>query len=296
MLPAFRVTKRDVELVRLIADCRCLTSWQINRLLFPPVRHDDTKINPRCQHRLKMLYQHGYIDRKEQPQVRSQGSLPLAYFLARRGAELLDQLSGEEVDWDPDDNDITAPGFAHLLQTNDVRLCITLAARRQGVRLASWIDDKSLKSPHMKDYVEVAGRDGGVRRQAVVPDGLFVLETPGVGPSDWNVYHHALEVDRGNTTGRYGKDSNRDWRHKIEAYIAYYRSGKYQARYGTPALRILSVTTGERRLAHLKDVTERSGGRTRFLFTTFDKLTPETALTAPIWVAATQTEPKGLLE
>ncbi len=296
LLPGFRVTKRDAELVQLIANFRCLTSWQINRLLFPPVRHDDTKINPRCQHRLKMLYQHGYLDRREQPQVRSQGSLPLVYFLARRGAELLEELSGQEVDWDPDDNDVTAPWFAHLLQTNEVRLSITLAARNPGVTLASWIDDKALKSPHMKDYVEVTGRDGGVRRQTVVPDGLFVLETPGIGPSDWNVYHHALEVDRGTTTGRYGKDGNRDWRHKIEGYIAYYSSGKYQARYGTRALRILTVTTGERRMAHLKDVTERSGGRTRFLFTTFDRLSTETVLSAPIWTAATQTTPKPLLD
>ena len=40
----------------------------------------------------------------------------------------------------------------------------------------------------------------------------------------------------------------RTWAKKVRAYLEYYQSGQYQERYGTQSLRILIVTTGERRL------------------------------------------------
>lgn len=279
---------------------RALTTTQIERLFFTsgngaiarPAAGGTTtpdKINPRCQHRLKMLYHHGFLDRQEQPQRRSEGSKPLVYFLDQKGAELLTEQRDAEIDWDFADNDVTSPWLAHLMLTNDVRLAITIAAATSGVQLTEWIDDKSLKSPHMKDYVTLDGPQGGSRQVAVVPDGYFVLRTADA------IHRHFLEIDRATVTARYSKEGKRDWRHKVQAYLAYYRSGKYQARYGATGIRILTVTTGMRRLAHLKKLTEEAGGRGRFWFATFSDLSVETALAAPIWYMATANEPRSLL-
>jgi hypothetical protein len=49
---------------------------------------------------------------------------------------------------------------------------------------------------------------------------------------------------------------------------------------------VLTVTTGERRLANLKKITEEAGGKSRFWFTTFEQLTSNTALNQPIWQIA----------
>jgi len=50
--------------------------------------------------------------------------------------------------------------------------------------------------------------------------------------------------------------------------------------------RVLTVTTTQKRLEHLRQATEAAGGQNRFWFTTFDQVTPETVLTAPIWQVA----------
>jgi len=58
---------------------------------------------------------------------------------------------------------------------------------------------------------------------------------------------------------------------------------------------VLTVTTGEKRLDNLRRLTEEAEGKVKFWFTTFDQLTPETVLTAPIWQVASLPEPKKLV-
>ena len=66
----------------------------------------------------------------------------------------------------------------------------------------------------------------------------------------------------------------------------------YQAR---PAGRVLTVTTGEKRAANLKAITEREGGKGKFWFTTLAQVTPETVLTMPIWQKAGSDELHSLI-
>jgi hypothetical protein len=76
---------------------------------------------------------------------------------------------------------------------------------------------------------------------------------------------------------------------KVQAYLEYTRSGKYAERYGTRSLRVLTVTTGEKRLANLKRATEQAGGREMFWFTTVEQVgSGEGLLVAKIWQVAGQ--------
>ena len=296
-LPPFRLTARDVSLVRAVYEYRALTTVQVERLFFSPPAGRPTgdspaaavKINPRCQHRLKMLYHHGYLYRDEQPTKLSEGRRPLVYFLDAGGAARLGEEMGVAIDWDPAGNNVSWPFLDHLLLTNDFRIAVTVAARAHHVTLKTWIDDKVLKSQHQKDYVIITGTGGGKHRIAVVPDGYFVLDT------DKRVFHHFLEIDRGTVTGSYRKDGRRDWSHKVRGFNEYVASGKYEGRYNTTKVRILTVTTGQKRLEHLKQITEAVGGGSRFWFTTFDAVTPHTILTEPIWSVAGSAERRPLL-
>lgn len=293
----FRFTVRDLALVRAVYEYRALTTVQIERLFFAPAADRPpsdssaapVKINPRCQHRLKMLYHHGYLYRDEQPTKLSEGRRPLVYFLDAGGAKRLGEELGTEIDWDPAGNNVSWPFLDHLLLTNDFRIAVTVAARAHHVTLETWIDDKVLKSPHQKDYVIITGTGGAKRRIAVVPDGYFVLDT------DERTFHDFLELDRGTVTGRYSKDGKRDWSHKVRGYNEYVASGKYEERYNTTKVRVLTVTTGEKRLEHLKEITETVGGGSRFWFTTFDQVTPHTILTEPIWSVAGSTGRRPLI-
>ena len=70
------------------------------------------------------------------------------------------------------------------------------------------------------------------------------------------------------------------------AFIEYYRSGKYHARYHTKSMRILTVTTGQKRLENLLAITEEVGGKARFWFTTFERILHADILVDPIWNVA----------
>lgn len=282
-LPRFRLTGRDKEIIKVVYTHRALTTHQIEALFFTPKTGPTQPANTsRCKYRLQMLFHHGFLYRDEQPQKLTEGRKPLVYFLDERGKGLLEELLDEEIDWNPEHNDVSHPFLDHLLATNDVRVSIEVAARNQGWTIETWLDDKTLKSRQMKDYVMIKGPRGGEQRAAVVPDGYFHL---------WDGeyhYHLFLEVDRRTVTGEASKWEKRDWARKVRAYLAYYRSGKYQKRYQTKSLRILTVTTGKVRLANLKAITKKTGGKARFWFTTFDLATPDTILTKPIWQQASK--------
>jgi hypothetical protein len=285
-LPRRQETARDLAIIEAVYRYRALHTRQVEQLFFPAVaERTSTQTSSQCLKRLQYLFHAGYLTRAEQPQMLSEGRKPLVYFLDTRGARLLQEVLGEEkLDWHAKDNQVKSLFIEHLLQTNDIRIAVTLACRREGLMLDTWLDEKTLKRPHMKDYVLLRRASGRTYKAAVVPDGYFVV-TQDVG--DYlNSYHFALEVDRGTVTGVASREGRRDWARKVEAYLAYHASGLYAQRYGTQSLRIITVTTGDQRLANLKRVTEEAGGKARFWFTTFDRTTAEAILTEPIWQVA----------
>ncbi len=75
---------------------------------------------------------------------------------------------------------------------------------------------------------------------------------------------------------------------KVQGYVAYYRSGAYEQRYGLRSMRVLTVTLGEGRLTHLKAATEEAGGREWFWFAPLSELSPDTVFSAPVWWVATR--------
>lgn len=277
-LPAHRLVEKDRQIIYAVYTHRVLTADQIQRLLFR------TKTGrTHCQHRLKLLFHHGYLGRDEQPTKATDGRKPLVYFLDVKGAEMLCQwldLDRDELDWHPRHNGVTSMFLEHLLETNDVRVAVELAAQDNGIVLLEWLDDRTLKSKQMKDYVTFQGPEGGEYEAAIVPDGYFHLQT-----ADFT-FRFFLEADRATVTGQWDRYGRRSWAKKIRSYLAYYRSGLYAERYGSSKGRVLTVTVSERRLATLKQVTEDAGGRDRFWFTTFDQVSPKTVLTGRVWQKA----------
>lgn len=81
------------------------------------------------------------------------------------------------------------------------------------------------------------------------------------------------------------EDNPRFAREKVLPSIAYIRSAQYQQRFGYKSGRWLVIATGDRRMQNMIEHTKGLLGRDArvFCFTTFDRLRPETALTAPIW-------------
>jgi hypothetical protein len=293
-LPSFRLTERDKAIVQAVYEYRALTSPMIEALFFDSGQHT------RSNKRLQQLFHRGFLYRAEQPTTSLEGSKPFIYFLDERGADLvvdLLDLLPDELDWKPDDNDVGNLFLPHLLDVNRVRLAVTLAARKNGWKLEQWLDERTLKRKHVRDYVEISGPQGGNHRVAIVPDAYFVLD---LGQD--RLARFFLEVDRRTETVRAARMETKHWRRKIMAYVAYYtppardQPSLYQKRYGEQAgLRILTVTTGARRLDNLAKNTREAGGNHRFWFTTLEQATPDQILTVPIWQVVGKTEVQVLV-
>lgn len=280
------LTPRDVAIIDAVYRYRVLTSQQIGRLLFT------TTSSAQARLRLRLLFQHGYLSRTEQPQRRSEATKPYLYFLDTRGAQELAAMYGceiNELDWNRDDRNMGVLHLPHLLLSNDIRIAITLSAAVHGFPLVEWKDEKTLRRQHRADLVMVTPASGDRYTTHVIPDGYFLLE------AGTKRKHRFIEIDRATVTGRATSEQNRAWDKKIAAYLAWYRSGKFQQRYQTPAMGVLTITTTEERLNTLKRITEETGAKQRFWFSCMSRLEGQDILRAPIWSVATTEEVRSLV-
>ena len=275
------LTKRDRQVVEAVYVYRVLSREQIQRLFFPSDRTTNRV--------LSRLYHHGFLERRFLPVELGQGYNQAIYLLGERGADLLASTTGEDretIAWKPQANEVGPLFLDHTLAVNDVRIAVTLAATQKGFELTKWIDESTLKSQEMKDYVLAEWKDSQgqtrKRRMAVVPDGYFVITL------EKKRAHFFLEVDM-------ATEANKRFADKVRGYLAYMASGKYHERYQTKSLRVLTVTTGEKRLQNLKTTTEQAGGKNLFWFSLQEMALPEAILTAPIWQVASQEGHQPLL-
>lgn len=279
--PGMVLTDRDREILRQVYQYRMMTREHVEHLLFSPENGQDhfTRTS-KVRERLKLLFQHAYLERIPVPVRPGTWAWQPVYRLGRKGAKMLAAELGITVgklaywgrgdDRDHRATEVSALFIRHTLAINTVRVAITRAAAAAGYRVETWLDDATLKQAEMRDYVMVTALPGALARKAVIPDAYFVLH---LGERR---AHFLLELDRATMT-------NRRWKTRVLAYREYVRSGKYQERYGTRSLRILTVTTTPERLENLRATTAKAGGKDLFWFTTLSEVTPESVLSAPIW-------------
>lgn len=290
--PSRRFTPRDGRIINWVYRMRFLSRKQIQRLEFKPnqARY--------CRARLRWLYDEGYLDRRRMDLRTGFGANMPIYCLDEKGADwiaLNQKMGRSEVDWKPRDNRVKIYFMEHTLAINDFWIDIVLATRESEHELVRWIDERTLKSDEMKDYVEDPSGSG---RISIIPDGYFCLGLP-----DGRRACFALELDRGTVT--------RDrWKTKIRGYVEYTKSGRYEKRYGTPSLRVLTAVAAarragtreeeerkiRRRVEKIKKWTEDEGGKRIFWFAGEADLGPETVLTDPVWQMAGQEGQYRLLE
>jgi hypothetical protein len=291
-LPPLSLTERDVQMLKTIADCTGLTAPQLSTLFFPPAYDNGKPVtHSNCKYRLKLLYQHGYLVRVEQPHLAKEGRKPYVYVLSKKAAQLLatwlDCPVTELSFYRMREQRFSSPFLDHLIRTNDVRVALIKAVERSGhAHISTWLDEVTLRQLHSHDTLVIKGAYGKQHQTVLVPDSYFLLHTEQPEIHD---YHTFVEIDLGSER-TLGTDANRqDFAHKITLYQLYYTSGLYQKRYGAQGMRVLIVTTSATRLTNLKQITERMGGKTRFWFTTFAAIMADDyLLTTPIWQIASK--------
>lgn len=281
-----RVTLRDVAVLEDMYTARYMTVPQIQALHWRESKGGQAIANLKaCQRRMRQLFEHGLVRRIE-PLIRySEGKKPLIYALDKQGAQLLaNELGMEpaEIDYKPQTaEESNYPFLQHVLDTTDLRIAFTHAAEQAGVQLDIWRSERELKSDWMKDTIILTDPNGKQHKAAVVPDAVVCITHNGKRAI------FLIELDRRTVTVDPSQWEKRGWSRKVRQYLTYFAADAYQQRYGDQVAHVLTVTTGDKRLAHLKEATEAAGGGKRFWFTTFAMATQkENLLMAPIWARA----------
>lgn len=240
---------------------------------------------PRCNARLRQLFDAGYVRRHFLPLARwgseavysvGRPALPLISAALEREGIAVDDLILRPGRGDP------APQFLeHTLAITDFRLAVRRAvADAPDVELERWLAEPLCR--HEYDLRPAGG--GPWRREAFKPDGFLRLALrPGNGPPVYRPFF--LEIDRGHV-------SSARFRGKLRGHQRYLESGLFTEVFGPGQFRTLVVTTGERRLANLRALVEGQGSAL-FWFTTFEAVERQGAL-ALIWQVPGQGGPVSL--
>src|SRR5258708_30864110 len=133
--PAFRLTDDDVEIVRQVARFRFIRSTHIAALVGRSV--------DRTNERLSRLFHAGYIDRPRAQLDRfpSEGSAPITYALADRGARLFRERDGirlANTEWSRKNREARRPFIEHQIEIVNFQVALQRAvAKHPGVHLIS---------------------------------------------------------------------------------------------------------------------------------------------------------------
>jgi hypothetical protein len=272
-----KFTERDRHILEAIhAFDGMLGAQQIMKLFFESWRT--------TRERLSKLYQNGYIAR---PDRRQRAGLPdMIYWLTEKGAEIVADLEGQELDkfkWRCEPKRT----IVHDLAVNDFRIAVIKACKMQThLILEQWIPESEFRA--YPDEVSYSDASGKILKKKIIPDGAFVVN---VSVKKYTS-RLLLEIDLKT------EDNPRFAREKMLPGLAYLRSKVYERRFGYKSGRWLVVTTSMRRLMNMKRQAERDLGRDAvvFHFTIFDQLKSEMLLTEPIWFQGGSDAPVSLFK
>jgi hypothetical protein len=301
---SFRITPRVIHMLSRVAQFRFLTSDQIARL--------DGGSHQKVLRILQLCFYHGLLDRPANQHALlasffDEGNRPLTYAISRKGANLLAKLGVRieaERQWVSKNRTATVPFLAHTIEVAEVMMQFALACRDERVtRLVDHhallplmpIATQSLRDPFR---LRVRHRSSAYKDVAinVVPDRLFALDDV----QERVRWHFALELDRGTmsngtpATKLVGKSS---YRRKLIGYFEAWKQSRHIAQWGFKTFRLLTVTTSEKRIAHMLDLQREITKSTLagfFLYTTQARLA-EHGVLGPAWISA-QRDGMRLLE
>jgi hypothetical protein len=162
-----------------------------------------------------------------------------------------------------------APLFvAHTLRTVDIYLHLRRDALPRDIEVERWVGE--VRARHDYQWRDASGK---WHNESFKPDGYLRLADPSTS-STCGHRSYFIECDMGHA-------SSGQWKVKVAAHRRYLETGLFASTFGEQAFTTLVVTTGERRLDHLREAT-LDGGVAFFRFTTFAALDAHGAFGA-IW-------------
>jgi Replication-relaxation len=230
--PAFRLTDRDREGLRIIYENRWITADMLQDLL-PPVELTDRqkealskliaakkanamgppqRTKREVRRRLQYLYHNGFVQRHK-----VSDNEPIAYALGNLGAEELMLYFGidrQEIEWTTKNRECGERYIRHALMVTSFRHALEVALRdRPELKLTVWEPGGAFQAS-VQYHDTVRTRDGTSTKVVdgtVKPDSLFEVKEAGKAPP----IHYFLEADRSTMT-------NARYLAKLKSYYAFW--------------------------------------------------------------------------
>jgi hypothetical protein len=267
---------RDLNIIKAVNDYQAMNIAQIETRFFNTPKP--------AYGRLKKLFDYGYLERHYITQVaKAPAASPIVYTISKLGAEILATNFGYDTN---DFNFVTTQisnwkTLQHILAIGDFRAVFERACEGATDMASQWTNEAYFRAN--PDYVNVSQAKTKNKRKPVFPDGYVILKTPE------GTARFFVEVDR-------GTEPLSQFSSQIEIYQEYIRSGLYQERFKSTSLRILVITTTERRMISLMRATAQVANSDRYWFTHKEIVSKQTVLTHPIWSKITSDEHYSLVE
>lgn len=226
-----RLQDRDRAVLLALADHRYLLARHVHALLF------SASSRRVCQQRLRLLFDHGFVERLARPAVRGSvatlGALAEpVYALSAAGARAVAEATGRTLSEIPSASAGTIPGWQtldHDLVVAELLVALQVVCRaRDDIRL-EWIASEFTLRRQVA-MVAVASRDQG---DQIVPDGAFTIRRETGPPTTFLV-----EVVRADLKG--GSDRLRQ---KLARYARRHHEGWLARTFGFERLRAVLVLT-----------------------------------------------------
>jgi hypothetical protein len=289
--PPFRITDRDLEILRAVARYRFMTSDQIVRYL---TTLDPGTSGAHILRRLQLCFYHSYLDRPRQQHLQLSAFSHLVYALGREGARAIAgavPYIDPHLEWSTKNARATTPHIVHTLETTEAMLQLERGCRERGdLRLIDHFDlvpyfpvtTRELADPfRLRVTVQ---HDGQPVALNAIPDRLVSLLLP-----DDRRHNLCIEIDRATMSVAARRLSGKSsFGRKVRAYFAAWRQDRHREQWAFQGFRVLTVTPSENRIKGMLTVQRKiTNGRAAamFLYTTPQRLAEHGAF-APIWISA----------
>ena len=256
---SFILTERDELLLVDIFLHQVLDRGQLQELHFSSVQ--------RCNMRLRKLYDQGYVARDFHPSA-PYGSQAIYRIGPKAAAILSKRLEADAAYIRQLCRGTKRPEFLeHTLAIADFYLAAKRAVQAMNTgEIETWLPELSARH----EYDVQTNTGSGWKKQVFKPDGFLRLKSLESG----RLAPYFIEVDRGNASGKV-------FVQKVNHYRQYRQSGLFTEMYADADFVTLVVTTGPKRLEHLKAIVEECG--CSFFWFTTQRQIQEAGLLAKIW-------------
>ena len=259
-----RLTERDIDVLTYLHTFRFLTAEMVAQLLNMPIKT--------ARHRLKLFFEHGFVDRppvqKKLWDYHQPGSHPLIYALSDKGAQILRQKRYISISKDRryrNNQYRSELHFKHDLAIPETVATLAAACQPKGY---TFLDHNQIQGGHRNgDYrpylkMTVMVEEKGLATKKIIkPDYACGIQfDPQRDPSIL-----LLEIDQGSEQVQYKDEQSATLESKYQAYNAAHDQRIFQARYGAN-FRVLVLTTSPRRRDYMIERYKQHRHYTKWLF------------------------------